>query len=285
MKSLNVVLTFSAKSISRRETFSHENVQVNTITHRCTLCNLLNWGGVIPANADYSLKLSLKVSNASASTTTSSDYALIIHSAFTITQSGWNEITEGITAKVSGDKATFDSGYKLTVTATTDSTLSAEGITDTISYTLKTASTDTSAATTWEFTADELNASDGTEITGTTKTLGIDVEDYSTKTNGDYSDTITFSAKVENKTQLTSLTLMVHNNHADSNQTFYYVEGETWRQAVNNHLTENTIWSIISDQYIVYSSTWPILDNILNPIGVGSTTIDTVIDSTKTWYF
>ena len=58
--------------------------------------------GVIPANADYALTLSLKVANASSSTTTSSDYALIIPSAFTITQSGWNEITDGITAKVNG---------------------------------------------------------------------------------------------------------------------------------------------------------------------------------------
>ena len=59
--------------------------------------------GVIPANADYALTLSLKVANASSSTTTSSDYALIIPSAFTITQSGWNEITDGITAKVRGE--------------------------------------------------------------------------------------------------------------------------------------------------------------------------------------
>ncbi len=85
-------------------------------------------GGAIPANADYSLKLTLNKSGSSSTKTTSSDYELTIPSTFTITQSGWNEITDGITAKVSGDNTVFDSGYKLTVTATTDSTLSATGI-------------------------------------------------------------------------------------------------------------------------------------------------------------
>ena len=48
----------------------------------------------------------------------------------------------------------------------------------------------------WVFTAAELNASKDNVITGTTKTLGVHVEDYSDKANGDYSDTITFTASV-----------------------------------------------------------------------------------------
>ena len=188
--------------------------------------------GVIPANADYALTLSLKVANASSSTTTSSDYALIIPSAFTITQSGWNEITDGITAKVSGDLP-FDSGYKLTVTAATDSTLTAEGSTDTISYTLKSRDAATEAITAWEFSADELNASKDNVITGTTKTLGVDVEDYSTKANGDYSDTITFTASVE-KTGITlggqtitngSTITISFQYEGDNSATFTYQEG------------------------------------------------------------
>ena len=35
-------------------------------------------------------------------------------------------------------------------------------------------------------------------IIGTTKTLGVHVEDYSTKPNGNYEDTVTFTAEVEN---------------------------------------------------------------------------------------
>ena len=110
----------------------------------------LRGGGATPADAaPYFLKLTLSKSGSSSTTTTSSDYQLTIPSAFTITQSGWNEITEGITAKVSGDNVKFDSGYRLTVTAATDGTLTADGITDTITYTLKAVSTDTSAVTTW----------------------------------------------------------------------------------------------------------------------------------------
>ena len=210
--------------------------------------------GVIPANADYALTLSLKVANASTSTTTSSDYALIIPDSFTINNSGWNEITEGITAKVSGDNVKFDSGYRLTVTAATDGTLTADGITDTITYTLKAVSTDTSAVTTWEFSADELNASKDNVITGTTKTLGVDVEDYSTKTNGDYSDTITFTAEVQAAVTLSSRTVPISSGSTET-RTIYYVEGETWGQAIANHPTENSGWSTnnIGITVIVYS--------------------------------
>ena len=258
----------------------------STLSLTVALCVIyLMGGGGIPANADYALTLSLKVANASTSTTTSSDYALIIPDSFTITKSGWNEITDGITAKVSGDNAVFDSGYKLTVTAATDSTLTADGITDTISYTLKAASTDTSAVTTWEFSADELNASKDNVITGTTKTLGVDVEDYSTKTNGDYSDTITFTAEVQSAVTLLSLTVQDNVTQGGGSITFYYVEGETWRQAVNNHPTENEGWGILRDQFISYSTLGALHDENGAMVGLSSsnTTIDTVIDSTKTW--
>ena len=242
--------------------------------------------GVIPANADYALTLSLKVANASTSTTTSSDYALIIPDSFTINNSGWNEITDGITAKVSGDSVKFDSGYKLTVTAATDSTLTAEGITDTISYTLKSRDAATEAITAWEFTADELNASDDTGvITGTTKTLGVNVEDYSNKANGDYTDTITFTAEVQSTVTLLSLTVQDKVTPEGGNITFYYVEGETWRQAVNNHPTENEGWGILRDQFISYSTLGALHDENGAMVGLSSsnTTIDTVIDSTKIW--
>lgn len=242
-------------------------------------------GGGIPANADYSLKLTLNKSGSSSTKTTSSDYELTIPSTFTITQSGWNEITDGITAKVSGDNTVFDSGYKLTVTATTDSTLSATGISDTISYTLKSRDAATEAITAWEFSAAELNASKDNVITGTTKTLGVDVEDYSTKPNGDYTDTITFTAEVQSAVTLLSLTVQDNVTQGGGSITFYYVEGETWRQAVNNHSTENTGWSIIQDNYINYSTLGGLRDENGTLVGLPSsnTTIDTVIDSTKTW--
>ena len=62
--------------------------------------------------------------------------------------------------------------------------------TDSIGYTL--ASQDNgSQNTTWKFTADEVNASGGT-----TKPVGVIVNDYSSNTLGTYEDTITFTASV-----------------------------------------------------------------------------------------
>ena len=70
-------------------------------------------------------------------------------------------------------------------------------------------------------------------ITGTTKTLGVDVEDYSTKPNGDYSDTITFTASVE-KTGITLGGQTITNGstitisfqcEGDNSATFTYQEG------------------------------------------------------------
>ena len=58
-----------------------------------------------------------------------------------------------------------------------------------VGYTLATASTDTAATTSWEFT--ELSS------TATKKDMGIIVEDYSTKPAGTYQDTVTFTASVE----------------------------------------------------------------------------------------
>ena len=71
-------------------------------------------------------------------------------------------------------------------------------------------------------------------ITGTTKTLGVDVEDYSTKANGDYSDTITFTASVEKLvTRVTLYDALVNGGtitisfqyEGDNSATFTYQEG------------------------------------------------------------
>ena len=189
-----------------------------------------NGGGVNPANADYSLKLSLKVANGSPSPiNTSTDYQITIPETFTITSAGWNPITEGITAKVSGDNYKFDSGYKLTVTASHNA-LTATGTTDTITYTLKTASDDKTETTSWEFSADELNASKDNVITGTTKPFGVYVEDYSNKPNGEYSDTVTFTAKVEDARQLYSFTLT--GPYTGVTLVVEYYEGDTWNDMV-----------------------------------------------------
>ena len=126
----------------------------------------------------------------------STDYVLTIPAELNVANAGWNE-TDGITAKVKeGD--TFNTGKKLSVTATSDNSwkLTAAGVTDTVGYNLATATgTYSSEATpaSWEFSAAELN-----EASGKNKAMGIIVEDYSNKAAGNYQDTVTFTAKVEN---------------------------------------------------------------------------------------
>lgn len=74
----------------------------------------------------------------------------------------------------------------------------AGGVNDTIQYFLATGETDTAATTTFVFTADEINASGGTS-----KPIGVNVEDYSSKPNGTYEDEITYEVSVENTTTRT----------------------------------------------------------------------------------
>ena len=121
-----------------------------------------------------------------------STYTLQIPSTLTVSAAGWNE-TSGLTAAVtSGD--TFDSGKKLSVTATSTNSWSLMSGSNSVGYNLATATgaySSTATPASWEFSAAELNASGGTK-----KDMGIIVEDYSSKPAGTYQDTVTFTAAV-----------------------------------------------------------------------------------------
>ena len=110
-------------------------------------------------------------------------YILTIPSTLTVANSGWNA-TDGISAT-----GTLASGKKLTVTASSENSFKLKSGNNEVGYTLATASTDTAATTSWEFT--ELSS------TATKKGMGIIVDDYSTKPAGTYQNTVTFTAKVE----------------------------------------------------------------------------------------
>ena len=119
----------------------------------------------------------------------STDYVLTIPATLDVQQAGWNA-TDGLAARVkSGD--TFSATKKLSVTASSANNWALKSGDDSVGYTLTTASGGSQTAT-WEFSADELNASGGT-----TKAMGIVVEDYSDKPAGTYTDTVTFTASVE----------------------------------------------------------------------------------------
>ena len=110
---------------------------------------------------------------------TSSDYTITIPATFDIKNSGWNEIGE---IKASG---TLENGKKLVVSAESENGWALKSGENSIGYTMKNAETDTAAADTWEFTT--LPAS---------QSIGINVEDYSGKPAGSYTDTVTFTASV-----------------------------------------------------------------------------------------
>ena len=111
-----------------------------------------------------------------------SSYTLTIPSTLTVANSGWND-AGGISAT-----GTLESGKKLTVTASSANSFKLKSGNNEVGYKLATASTDTEATTSWEFT--ELSS------TATKKDMGIIVEDYSSKPAGTYQDTVTFTASV-----------------------------------------------------------------------------------------
>lgn len=166
---------------------------------------------------------------AKATEVTTTDYVLTIPATLNVKDAGWNA-TDGITANNSTHN--FDTGKKLSVTATSEHgwKLEADGVTDTVSYNLAASgdnsSTYSSAAdpASWEFSAGELNAESGTN-----KGMGIIVEDYSNKAAGNYTDTVTFTAKVEDAVVIhTTLAVgdVIHLGEVLSISTDYYTGGQ-----------------------------------------------------------
>ena len=133
-----------------------------------------------------------------ASATDTSTYTITIPSTLTVANSGWNSI-----GNISASGSLAD-GKKLNITATSENSFALKSGNNSVSYTIKNASTDTKATTSWDFTKEQLAANDGA-----TQAIGIDVSDYSSKPAGTYQDTVTFTAKVEDavvETLLTTIT-------------------------------------------------------------------------------
>ncbi len=133
----------------------------------------------------------------SGATDDTSTYTLTIPSTLTVSGSGWNA-TDGISAT-----GTLADGKKLTVTASSDDEFALVSGENKVNYKLA-ASGDTDTTydnatekTTWEFAT--------LSKTAATQTMGIVVENYSAKPAGTYTDTVTFTAKVEAVTAETAL--------------------------------------------------------------------------------
>ncbi len=160
---------------------------------------LILFGATSAFAVDYKTTLTLTVAGAS---TYDEVYTFTQPENLTITQSGWNSLGN-ITASYGGSNAGFDSSKKLVVTVTSTNTfaLKAEGIDSTISYFHATSENDTSATTTFEFSAAEINATGGTS-----KAVGVNVADYSSAAAGTYTDEITYAVEVQSATTTTTVT-------------------------------------------------------------------------------
>ena len=146
--------------------------------------------------ADYKTKITLSI--AAAAPTYDETYTLTIPATLAVQNSGWNEIGS-ITVKHETAGTTFDPTKQLVITASSTNSfkLKANGVTDEISYFLATNANDKSGTTTFNFTAAEINAEGGTS-----KTIGVNVEDYSTKPAGEYEDEITYEVSVQGNANL-----------------------------------------------------------------------------------
>ena len=174
-------------------------------------------------------------------------YTLTIPSTLTVSGSGWND-AGGISAT-----GTLASGKKLTVTASSENSFKLKSGNNEVGYTLATASTDTAATTSWEFT--ELSS------TATKKGMGIIVDDYSTKPAGTYQDTVTFTAKVESAVpEYYNKLTKINDNFSD--QVYLLKQLGRGRQAYNSSLTAAQAYALATYQaaidgkpvYVIMSS-------------------------------
>ena len=121
-----------------------------------------------------------------------SDYTLTIPATLAVANSGWNSIGD-LTAT-----GTLAQGKKLNVTATSENSWKLTSGENTVAYKLcgETEKTktyaDAAATTALDISKESLEQTGGFSVP-----IGIVVEDYSSKPAGDYSDTVTFTAKVE----------------------------------------------------------------------------------------
>lgn len=116
-----------------------------------------------------------------AKATETNTYTMTVPADTAIQSAGWNPLGN---ITITG---TVDTGKKVTVTAETRNSFALKSGDNSVSYTIKTASTDEEAKTSFEFDAASINEGRASQ------TIGVDVDDFSGKAAGTYTDTITFT--------------------------------------------------------------------------------------------
>lgn len=202
----------------------------------------------------------------------STDYVLTIPATLDVQQAGWNA-TDGLAAQVkSGD--TFSATKKLSVTASSANNWTLKSGDNSVGYTLTTASGG-SQTTTWVFSADELNTSGGT-----TKAMGIVVDDYSGKPAGIYQDTVTFTASlVDASIPVSDITI----NNAPTEALYVNSTGTLTATVSPSNATDQTVTWTSSDPDYVSINAETGEYTIMGGKGYGSATITaTAGDKTTT---
>ena len=186
-------------------------------------------------------------------------YTITIPSTLTVSGSGWND-AGGISAT-----GALASGKKLTVTASSANSWALKSGDNSVGYTLTTAEGG-SQTSDWEFTELSDNAA--------TKPMGIIVENYDNKPAGTYTDTVTFTAKVENAgIPISSVTI----NTAPTEALFVNSTGTLTATVLPNDATDKTItWSSSAPDYVSINETTGEY-TIMGKKGYGSATITATV--------
>ena len=187
------------------------------------------------------------VANAEGETVTS-DYTLTIPATLAVENSGWNSIGN-LTAT-----GTLAQGKKLNVTATSENSWKLTSGENTVAYKLcgETEKTKTYAEAT-DTTSLDISKELLEQTGGFSVPIGIVVEDYSEKPAGDYSDTVTFTASVENAAKTLTLSGKYFNHNA----------GNFVTKSLEIKYTDNDTWKDIAGRYDEVS----LEDNIYGPEG------------------
>ena len=132
-------------------------------------------------------------------TSNDASYTMVIPTSVTVANSGYNTLGDGITIK---NLANADKVKSIEVTASSENAWKLKkDDNNTITYNLCESAESTGAITDNKLSFTEKTAMADTD--GSTKTCGINVDDYSEAEAGDYSDTITWTATAVEYTGIT----------------------------------------------------------------------------------
>ena len=168
-------------------------------------------------------------------------YILTIPDTPSMTHSGWNEFPGGISVKAGTSSFTAD---KLIITVSSDNEWQLVRSPDksvSVGYTMASQDNGTQNLT-WEFASSEVTAE------GTAKTIGVIVEDYSSKPMGTYNDTITFTVNVEQNTvAVTGVSI----TNAPTEALFVNSTGTLTASVSPDNATDKTVtWSSSDPDYV-----------------------------------